>query len=85
MHSAGIPGKNSRLEDASAATLREVIDVNLYGGLLGARAAVRRMSTAKGGPGGAIVLVSAAVFLVTVLATGIRRGGATTLLTGPGH
>jgi len=58
VHSAGIPGKNSRLEDASAATLREVIDVNLYGGLLGARAAVRRMSTAKGGPGGAIVLLS---------------------------
>jgi NAD(P)-dependent dehydrogenase (short-subunit alcohol dehydrogenase family) len=58
VHSAGIPGKNSRLEDASAATLREVIDVNLYGGLLCARAAVRRMSTAKGGPGGAIVLLS---------------------------
>src|ERR1035441_10660316 len=58
VHSAGIPGKNSRLEDASAATLREVIDVNLYGGLLCARAAGRRMSTAKGGPGGAIVLLS---------------------------
>src|SRR5664279_6229737 len=58
VHSAGIPGKLSRLEAASAATLREVIDVNLYGGLLCARAAVRRMSTAKGGPGGAIVLLS---------------------------
>jgi NAD(P)-dependent dehydrogenase (short-subunit alcohol dehydrogenase family) len=58
VHSAGIPGKLSRLEDASAANLREVIDVNLYGGLLCARAAVRRMSTAKGGPGGAIVLLS---------------------------
>jgi NAD(P)-dependent dehydrogenase (short-subunit alcohol dehydrogenase family) len=58
VHSAGLPGKLSRLEDASAANLREVIDVNLYGGLLCARAAVRRMSTAKGGPGGAIVLLS---------------------------
>jgi NAD(P)-dependent dehydrogenase (short-subunit alcohol dehydrogenase family) len=58
VHSAGIAGKNSRLESASAATIREVIDVNLYGGLLCARAAVRRMSTAKGGPGGSIVLLS---------------------------
>jgi NAD(P)-dependent dehydrogenase (short-subunit alcohol dehydrogenase family) len=53
VHSAGIGGKNSKLEAASASTIREVIDVNLYGGLLCARAAVRRMSTAKGGPGGA--------------------------------
>jgi NAD(P)-dependent dehydrogenase (short-subunit alcohol dehydrogenase family) len=58
VHSAGIGGKNSRLDAASAATIREVIDVNLYGGLLCARAAVRRMSTAKGGPGGSIVLLS---------------------------
>jgi NAD(P)-dependent dehydrogenase (short-subunit alcohol dehydrogenase family) len=58
VHSAGIGGKNSRLEAASAATIREVIDVNLYGGLLCARAAVRCMSTAKGGPGGSIVLLS---------------------------
>ena len=58
VHSAGIGGKNSKLEAASAETLREVLDVNLYGGLLCARAAVRRMSTARGGPGGSIVLLS---------------------------
>jgi NAD(P)-dependent dehydrogenase (short-subunit alcohol dehydrogenase family) len=58
VHSAGITGKNSRLEAASAATVRDVIDVNLYGGILCARAAVRRMSTTKGGPGGSIVLLS---------------------------
>jgi len=58
VHSAGIGGKNSKLEAASAATLREVIDVNLYGGLLCARSAVRRMSTARGGLGGSIVLMS---------------------------
>jgi NAD(P)-dependent dehydrogenase (short-subunit alcohol dehydrogenase family) len=57
VHSAGIPGKLSRLEAASAATLREVIDVNLYGGLLCARAAVRRMSTANGASGGSIVML----------------------------
>jgi len=57
VHSSGIPGKNSRLDAASAATIREVIDVNLYGGLLCARAAVRRMSTAQGGKGGSIVML----------------------------
>jgi NAD(P)-dependent dehydrogenase (short-subunit alcohol dehydrogenase family) len=58
VHSSGIPGKNSRLDAASAATIREVIDVNLYGGMLCARAAVRRMSAALGGKGGSIVMLS---------------------------
>ncbi len=58
VHSSGIPGKNSKLEAATAQTLRDVLDVNLYGGLLCARAAVRRMSTARGGKGGSIVLLS---------------------------
>jgi NAD(P)-dependent dehydrogenase (short-subunit alcohol dehydrogenase family) len=58
VHSAGIAGKNSKLAAASATTIREVLDVNLYGGILCARAAVRRMSTAQGGQGGAIVLIS---------------------------
>jgi NAD(P)-dependent dehydrogenase (short-subunit alcohol dehydrogenase family) len=58
VHSAGIIGKMSRLVDAPAAMLRDVIDVNLYGGMLCAREAARRMSTASGGQGGAIVLIS---------------------------
>ncbi len=58
VHSSGIAGKNSRLDAATAATIREVIDVNLFGALLCARAAVRRMSTANGGNGGSIVLLS---------------------------
>lgn len=58
VHSAGIVGKNSRLDQASAQTIREVLDVNLMGALLCARAAVRRMSTANGGKGGSIVLLS---------------------------
>jgi NAD(P)-dependent dehydrogenase (short-subunit alcohol dehydrogenase family) len=56
--SSGIGGKNSRLDAASAATIRDVIDVNLFGALIGAREAVRRMSTAHGGKGGSIVLLS---------------------------
>jgi NAD(P)-dependent dehydrogenase (short-subunit alcohol dehydrogenase family) len=58
VHSSGITGKNSRLDAASAATIREVLDVNLFGALLCARAAVRSMSTAHGGQGGAIVFLS---------------------------
>jgi NAD(P)-dependent dehydrogenase (short-subunit alcohol dehydrogenase family) len=58
VHSAGIGGKNSRLDAVSAATIREVLDVNLFGALIAAREAVRRMSTAHGGKGGAIVLLS---------------------------
>jgi NAD(P)-dependent dehydrogenase (short-subunit alcohol dehydrogenase family) len=58
VHSSGIAGKNSRLDVASAATIRDVIDVNLFGALICAREAVRRMSTAHGGKGGSIVLLS---------------------------
>ena len=58
VHSAGIVAKSSKLADASTETLRNVVDVNLIGALLCCRAAVRRMSTAKGGQGGSIVLLS---------------------------
>jgi NAD(P)-dependent dehydrogenase (short-subunit alcohol dehydrogenase family) len=58
VHSAGIGGKNSRLDAASAATIREVLDINLFGALICAREAVRRMSTSHGGKGGSIVLLS---------------------------
>jgi NAD(P)-dependent dehydrogenase (short-subunit alcohol dehydrogenase family) len=58
VHSAGIGGKNSRLDAATADTIREVLDVNLFGALISSREAVRRMSTAHGGKGGSIVLLS---------------------------
>ena len=45
VHSAGIGGKNSRLDAASATTIREVIDVNLFGALIAAREAVRRAAS----------------------------------------
>jgi len=58
VHSSGIGGKNSRLDAASAETIRDVIDVNLFGAVICAREAVRRMSTVHGGAGGSIVLLS---------------------------
>jgi NAD(P)-dependent dehydrogenase (short-subunit alcohol dehydrogenase family) len=58
VHSAGVGGKNSRLDVATAATIREVLDINLFGALICSREAVRRMSTSHGGKGGSIVLLS---------------------------
>lgn len=55
---AAITGANSPLVDASTATIDAVLNVNLRGAILCARAAVRRMSTARGGQGGSIVFVS---------------------------
>jgi NAD(P)-dependent dehydrogenase (short-subunit alcohol dehydrogenase family) len=58
VYNTGITGPNSTLAAASAETLSRVIEVNLIGALYCARAAVRRMSTAAGGKGGSIVLIS---------------------------
>lgn len=58
VNNAGITGPASRLDEASVATLRSVLDLNVFGALLCARAAARCMSTSRGGSGGAIVNVS---------------------------
>jgi NAD(P)-dependent dehydrogenase (short-subunit alcohol dehydrogenase family) len=58
VYNGGITGPSSPLADASDDTLRKVLDVNLLGALLCSRAAVHRMSTARGGAGGSIVLLS---------------------------
>ena len=55
---AGITGRASRIDEVDAETLQRVLDVNILGALLCARAAVRRLSTRWGGRGGAIVHVS---------------------------
>ncbi len=58
VHSSGISGKYSRLDEADAQTMREVIDVDTFGALLCLRACVRRMSTKHNGKGGAVVMMS---------------------------
>jgi NAD(P)-dependent dehydrogenase (short-subunit alcohol dehydrogenase family) len=58
VHSSGIIGKNSRLDEVSTETLREVLDLDTLGALLCLRECVQRMSTKHGGKGGAIVLLS---------------------------
>ena len=58
VNNAGILERQARLEDMDAARLSRVFAVNVIGAFLCAREAVRRMSTRRGGAGGAIVNVS---------------------------
>ncbi|MBI4694115.1 MAG: SDR family oxidoreductase [Gammaproteobacteria bacterium] len=58
VNSAGIVARQGRLEDFDAARLERVLRANVVGSMLCAREAVRRMSTRRGGAGGAIVNVS---------------------------
>jgi len=58
VNNAGMTGPASRLDEASVETLRAVLDLNLFGALLCARAAAKCMSRSRGGGGGAIVNVS---------------------------
>jgi len=57
-YSGGITGRASPLADADPADIARVIAVNLTGAMLCARAAIGRMSIARGGAGGSIVFLS---------------------------
>jgi NAD(P)-dependent dehydrogenase (short-subunit alcohol dehydrogenase family) len=63
VNNAGIVGRINRLDAADPAMIRQVIDLNVTGAILVSRAAVKRISTAHGGKGGAIVNLSAAATL----------------------
>jgi NAD(P)-dependent dehydrogenase (short-subunit alcohol dehydrogenase family) len=58
VNNAGIVGPVGRVEAAEASALRAVFELNVVGCFLCAREAVRRMSTSRGGQGGAIVNLS---------------------------
>lgn len=60
VNNAGVVDVAARLTDMSVERLRRIFDINVLGTILCAREAVRRMSTAHGGQGGAIVNVSSA-------------------------
>src|SRR6266849_8027844 len=57
----GITGPSSRIETLPAKAAREVLDTNVLGAFLCARAAVARISTKQGGAGGAMVFISSAM------------------------
>jgi NAD(P)-dependent dehydrogenase (short-subunit alcohol dehydrogenase family) len=58
VNNAGIVSPAGRVDEYDAARLEQVFRVNAIGAFLVAGAAVRRMSTARGGAGGVIVNVS---------------------------
>jgi NAD(P)-dependent dehydrogenase (short-subunit alcohol dehydrogenase family) len=58
VNNAGVTGGFARVEDISAAAIERVFAVNVTGAMLCAREAVRRLSTRRGGTGGAIVNIS---------------------------
>jgi NAD(P)-dependent dehydrogenase (short-subunit alcohol dehydrogenase family) len=58
VNNAGFLGGESKVESFDAAAMRRLWDVNVVSYFLCAREAVRRMSTTRGGAGGAIVNVS---------------------------
>lgn len=58
VNNAGTTGPIRKVADIDADTLRAVFELNVTGYFLAAREAIRRMSTARGGTGGAIVNVS---------------------------
>jgi len=58
VYNCGITGRASRLENASSATMRQVMEVNVLGALWSVQRAIARMSKKHGGQGGAIVLIS---------------------------
>ncbi|MFT5175328.1 MAG: NAD(P)-dependent dehydrogenase (short-subunit alcohol dehydrogenase family) [Gammaproteobacteria bacterium] len=58
VNNAGIILAQARLQDMDATRIQRMLAVNVFGALVCAREAVRRMSTENGGRGGAIVNVS---------------------------
>jgi NAD(P)-dependent dehydrogenase (short-subunit alcohol dehydrogenase family) len=58
VNNAGITGGFARVEEVSAEAIEKTFAVNVTGSFLCAREAVRRMSTRRGGKGGAIVNIS---------------------------
>lgn len=58
VNNAGIVARQARVEDLDAVRLETMLQVNVVSAFLCSREAVRRMSTRRGGHGGAIVNVS---------------------------
>jgi NAD(P)-dependent dehydrogenase (short-subunit alcohol dehydrogenase family) len=60
VNNAGITGRSARIEEQEPEDLARLFAVNVIGSILCAKEAVRRLSTRRGGEGGAIVNISSA-------------------------
>ena len=60
IYSCGITGSPSRFTAVATETLREVFDVNAIGPLICVRSLIEHAAKSRGGPGGAVVLLSSA-------------------------
>ena len=58
VNNAGVIDEQVRVENISVARLQRMFAINVFGSIVCAREALKRMSTAHGGPGGAIVNLS---------------------------
>ena len=58
VNNAGVVDMASRVDEMSVERIRRMFDINVLGSFVCARAAIQRMSTRRGGAGGAIVNVS---------------------------
>jgi NAD(P)-dependent dehydrogenase (short-subunit alcohol dehydrogenase family) len=61
VYNTGITGPISRVESIAPEGLREILNINVLGAFLCAKAAIARMSTRHGGAGGAMVFLSSAM------------------------
>ena len=86
VNNAGIVGTTAALADMEVGRIRQVVEVNLTGALLGAREAVRRMAKSRGGRGGVLVNNSSAAVKAgapnTYVDYAAAKGGVETLTLG---
>ena len=86
---AGIIHKARPLADMDPAEIRRVVEIDLTAHLIACGEAVRRMSTRRGGPGGAIVLMSSAASRLAgmggFIPYGAAKGGIDVLAQGLGR
>lgn len=61
---AGVVSRSGRVEDYTIERLQTIVAVNVVGTILCCREAVKRMSTKRGGKGGAIVAISSVASLL---------------------
>lgn len=60
VNNAGVVDRKARVEEMDETRLRRMMGINVIGSMMCAAAAVRRMSTSRGGRGGSIINVSSA-------------------------